>query len=193
MSKTTTYFAIVFCIFIQFQMKAQSAFQVNLGGDKTLCLGSYTELNANVSGGTAPYTYKWFPEEELTSSTSRSVIATPSKTSVFKVIVTDAKGNISRDEVKVEINPRPRIQNLPLISIEPGQSAQLSIKVIGGSAPYTYSWRPMSGLNAYNSSSVKVQPVTSTTYTVVVKDSKNCSESKQIPVNVEVSSISSYR
>lgn len=193
MSKATTYCTILWCIFFQALSKAQSNLYVNLGGDKTLCLGSYTELNAAVSGGTAPYTFKWFPEDELSSGTSKSVIATPSKTGVFKVIVTDAKGNTARDEVKVEINPRPKIHNLPIISIEPGQSAQINVKVSGGAAPYTYNWRPMNGLSESNNNSVKAQPSTSTTYTVVVKDSKNCIESKQIPVNVETLSISSFK
>jgi hypothetical protein len=193
MIKTTTYCTILWCFIFQAQSKAQSGLQVNLGGDKILCLGSYTELNAAVSGGIAPYTFKWYPDDELTSGTSKSVIATPSKTGIFKVIVTDNKGNTARDEVKIEINPRPKIQNLPLISIEPGQSAQITIKVTGGTTPYTYSWRPMNGLNDYNSNTVKVQPSASTTYTVVVKDSKNCSETRQIPVNVETLSISSYR
>lgn len=193
MVKSTTFCTILWCLLLQVQTKAQNAFQVNLGGDKVLCLGSYTELNAIVSGGTPPYSFKWFPEDELTSGTSKSVIATPSKSGTFKIIVTDAKGNTTRDEVKIEINQRPKIQNIAPVSIEPGQSAQITIKVSGGASPYTYSWRPMGGLSSHNSNSVKVQPSASTTYMVVVKDSKNCSESKQIPVNVETLSISSFK
>ncbi len=163
---------------------AQSSLKVNLGSDRKICYGAYTELTANVSGGQAPYTYQWSSSEELSSTNTEQVIATPAYNATYKIIVKDAKGNTSYDEVNVEVNQHPNVSVNSSVSIEQGDVATLSANASGGSGSYTYSWRPTTGLDNPNSNSPKAKPQMAMTYTVMVKDSKGCVATEQVTVNV---------
>jgi hypothetical protein len=183
---TQSFFVILVIFSTSLTMNAQSQLMVSLGLDQTLCFGAYTELTAFVAGGTAPYTYKWMPTEELSSSNSEMVIATPTYTTTYKVIVTDAKGVQARDEVKLEVNQRPTVvMTPPFNSIEIGQSTTLSARVTGGTGNYTYTWKPAIGLSDPTSPNPVAKPSMTTAYTLMVKDSKGCTVTEQVSVSVE--------
>ena len=171
--------------FLTIKLHAQSPLQVSAGSNLSVCYGAYTELNAYVAGGVPPYTYKWIPNEELTASTTASVISTPTFNTTYKVIVTDAKGSTARDEVYVEVGQRPTIRANGYVSIEPNQKTKLDIRATGNGS-LTYSWKPTMGLDNPTSSNPTAKPNMSTTYTVMVRDSKGCTAMEQITVNVNV-------
>jgi hypothetical protein len=159
---------------------AQNTLSVNAGKNVNLCFGSYAELTATVEGGTPPYSYKWTPNDELSDASAETVMANSTFNTTFKVIVTDAKGMTARDEVEVFVYQRPTI----IISIEPNEKAKLDVKVVEPNGALTYSWRPSSGLDNANSASPTATPKMTTTYTVMVKDSKGCYSTQQVTVEI---------
>lgn len=64
------------------------------------------------------------------------------------------------------------------------QSISLSSTVSGGTPGYTYSWSPASGLNNPNIANPVASPVVTTTYMLLVTDSKGCTRSLDITINV---------
>jgi hypothetical protein len=184
MKKVVIALTTIIALAITQNLIAQSPLQVSIGNDQTVCYGSYTELNAYVAGGIPPYTYKWTPTEELSSANASMVISTPTFTTTYRLLVTDSKGAIARDEVKVEVAQRPSIRTNGFLSIEPNEKVKLEAKVSGGNGTVTYSWKPASGLDNASSSSPTAKPTMSTTYTVMVRDSKGCTATEQVSVNV---------
>ena len=193
MKNLTLFLSVVTLIsFSTIRLQAQSPLQVSAGHDLTVCYGAYAELNAYVSGGVPPYTYKWTPNEELAASTSSSVISTPTFNTTFKVIVTDSKGNAARDEVYVEVGQRPTIKTNSYVTIEPNEKTKLDIKATGNGS-LSYNWKPTVGLDNPMSSNPTAKPSMSTTYTVMVRDSKGCTATEQITVNVNIGATAALR
>lgn len=70
-------------------------------------------------------------------------------------------------------NPAPytfSITGTSLICI--GNAANLTSTLVGGTAPYTYSWMP----GGFTTSNVSVSPTTTTTYSLNIFDSKGCGQ-----------------
>jgi hypothetical protein len=59
----------------------------------TICAGSSAQLQALVSGGTPPYTYRWSPGSMLNDSTIATPLATPNVTTTFFIKVYDNAGD----------------------------------------------------------------------------------------------------
>ncbi len=72
--------------------------------------------------------------------------------------------------------------------ISSGASATLggSPTAMGGTPPYTYSWIPNTGLNNSNLANPTASPITTTKYTVTVKDALNRTAMDEVTVNVTV-------
>jgi hypothetical protein len=187
MKKATfiSFFVCTITLFSNSFLHAQSPLQVSLGEDRTLCYGSYVDLTAYIAGGTAPYTYRWTPDSELSSTNSQTVNAAPTYTTTYKVIVTDANGNTAKDDVRIEVVQRPDVRIAPpFTSINSGESIKLTASVRNANGACTYQWRPSRGLDNANSNNPTASPNMTTTYTVLVKDSKGCTATEQISVTV---------
>jgi large repetitive protein len=167
---------------------AQSPLQVSVGKDLTACYGGYVKLNAYVAGGVPPYTYKWTPNDELSASNAASVILIPTFTTTYRLSVTDAKGAVARDEIKVEVFQRPTIHTLGFVSVEPNEKIKLETSVAGGNGALTYTWKPSAGLDNPSAKSPVAKPSKSTTYSVLVKDSKGCVATEQVTVTINYGS-----
>ncbi|MCX6270607.1 MAG: carboxypeptidase regulatory-like domain-containing protein, partial [Bacteroidetes bacterium] len=61
------------------------------------------QLNTNINGGTAPFTYLWSPATALSSSQISNPLASPQSNTVYTVHVTDANGCSGQDEVLVSV------------------------------------------------------------------------------------------
>ena len=73
-----------------------------------------------------------------------------------------------------------------------GDSVQIggSPSASGGTSPYTYSWSPSGGLSSVSSSNPFVRGISSnTTYTLIVTDSRGCTASDAVLVNVSGSTL----
>ena len=129
-----------------------------------ICETENGSISLSVSGGTAPYTYKWADSE--TTDLSRNGLASGQ----YVFTVTDAAGCISEKKIDLVKNE----DNMPIISAETknaicGQNiGEISIEISGGTAPYTYAW----GDN--NTQSLTRTNLLPKTYKFSVSDSYGC-------------------
>lgn len=64
------------------------------------------------------------------------------------------------------------------------QSVNLTSQVSGGTPGYSYSWSPVTGLNNATIANPIASPTVTTTYVLTVTDSKGCTRSMSITINV---------
>lgn len=69
----------------------------------TIPSGSSSQLQANVQGGTLPYSFSWSPAASLNDNTLANPVATPSATTTYTVIVTDGAGNTGNASALVTV------------------------------------------------------------------------------------------
>lgn len=102
------------------------------------CNGSAT---AQVTGGTAPFTYSWAPGGETTQQVTNQCAG------AYTCTVTDANGCTSIQTFT--INQPTALTASPAsitgVSCNGGSDGAASITASGGTAPYTYSWLPVGG------------------------------------------------
>ncbi len=75
-------------------------------------------------------------------------------------------------------------QSPQAINICGGSSVNLLGSMIGGGAPYTYSWSPAIGLSNPNGLITSAAPLTTTTYTLTVTSNGGCVDQASITINV---------
>jgi gliding motility-associated-like protein len=80
--------------------------------------------------------------------------------------------------VEINLCPQPTVTQAQALCA--GQSAQLSVSTILGSAPYTYTWD-----NGSTGTPITVAPTESTTYILTVSDRYNCTTYETVNVTVE--------
>jgi uncharacterized repeat protein (TIGR01451 family) len=157
----------------------------NAGADRSFCAGSSVEIGGSPtgSGGTGPYTYSWTPTIGLDNPASANPFA--SAVGTYTVRVTDDNGCWNEDSVVVTQNPTPTANAGADKSISScGNSTTIggSPTGSGGTAPYTYSWTPTTGL----SNPIVANPTASAggTYTVRVTDDNGCWDEDSVVVTV---------
>jgi gliding motility-associated-like protein len=138
---------------------------VMASGSVTVCNGNYTDITANASGGTAPYSYAW--NNGLGNGQSHHVQVFGTVT--YSVTVTDANGCTCDPSVTV-LNSYPDL-NVVLggpSDVCIGETVMLNAVATGGNGgPYIYHWN--NNIGAMNPP-VQVQPTENTTYIVGVSD-----------------------
>lgn len=75
----------------------------------TVCRDSLVTFTANVSNGTAPYSYEWRDPNNVVIGTGRSVTTQARPPSRIRLRITDAKGCILDDSVTINNGPSPRV------------------------------------------------------------------------------------
>lgn len=161
---------------------------VDAGADVDVCLNSSVTIGGNptASAATAPYNYTWSPAAGLDDPTIANPSASPSATTVYTVVVTDANGCTAEDEVEVTV--------LPLPTADAGADQAICFgdaTTIGGSpaasgtvAPYTYSWTPAGSLSSANAANPTATPTATTTYTLTVTDANGCQSDDVVTITV---------
>ena len=139
---------------------------ISAGADQSICIGSSVTLTA--SGGT---TYNWTPGNQ----TGSSLTVSPVTATNYTVTGTSIDGCTATDIVAVTINPNPTANAGPDTDICIGESVTLTAS--GGN---TYSW-PMTG---GTTSSIIVNPIATTNYTVIATNANGCTDSDVITVTV---------
>ncbi|MES2516205.1 MAG: PKD domain-containing protein [Bacteroidota bacterium] len=161
---------------------AISGFSVNAPSCFGLCNG---DITINYTAGTAPYTVSWSnPISQTNTSAALTQNVAGICAGVYTATLTDNYGCATSAPVNVnqpgllvlQINPNPTV------TICYGQSTQIAASGQNGTGPYTYTWTPTPFVGGGPHT---VNPVNTSTYGVVVQDSKGCTASpKVITVNV---------
>lgn len=158
--------------------------QISLPQNVETCLGTPVQIGNAASGGTPPYSYSWSPSTGLSATNTAQVIANPTQTTNYTVMVTDGNGCQTTANIRVVINPLPSVNPGPNVETCLGTPIQIGNQATGGTPPYSYSWSPSQGLTATNVAQPNANPTQTTTYTVIVTDSKGCKDTANITVKV---------
>jgi len=158
------------CTFSASQSVSDSgAANVTLSGPSaTICIGQPAILSANVVGGILPFKYNWSTGDTIPGP----LTVTPATTTIYSLIVTDAKGctsAVQTDTVKVNKPLSVKLSSTGL-AVCNGASATITAAASGGNGNYSYTWFP-SGSGA----SFTINPTANVTYFVTVTD--NCDSS----------------
>jgi gliding motility-associated-like protein len=136
---------------------------VNCHGQST---GSITNT---VMGGTAPFSYSWSP-----SGTSQNLTNRPAGT--YTVTVTDTRG-CTATQTAIITQPDQALGSSYIASevqCNNGSDGSIDITVWGGTPPYTYNW------NSGTYFSQDLMNISAGTYTVLIRDNKNCETSQVV-------------
>ncbi|KAK6025506.1 hypothetical protein OSTOST_08595 [Ostertagia ostertagi] len=166
-----------------------SALTVNATPDSAnLCHASQVQLNATQTGSASPYTYSWAPAAGLNCIFCPNPMASPTVNTAYTVSVTDAIGCTVTDTVAV-VAPLSLTETHTDVSCNGGNNGSITVGVIGGVPPYSYSWNTSPQQTASS-----IQNLGPGVYTVTVRDVTNCMATKTIiisqpsPMTVTVSS-----
>ncbi len=152
------------------------------GHDVHVCIGNGTQIGQVAVGGTPPYNYTWSPATHLSSTSVPSPIASPPATTDYIVTVSDSRGCIAHDTVRVNVHPLPTLNLVNPPPICGGYPVIIGDTATGGIKPYRYTWSPRRGLNDSTIAMPTAAPLTTTTYTVVVTDALGCSTTGTVTV-----------
>ncbi len=124
-------------------------------------------LEANPSGGLAPYTYQWSSNFDPNLGTLDSYNAIPSTTTTYTIVVEDFCGNVAQADIVYTITSPPLTVDMsPDVQICPGDSIQISVSSQGGYGQHFYQWWH----SGETTTTVWVNPTVTTNYTVSVSD-----------------------
>lgn len=138
---------------------------VTISGSNTVCYGTSATLNADVSGGLAPYTYLW------SDNSTEQTFVTPNITEItqYSVTLTDENNCSSTASVNVTIGDTPEISlSATTERICLGKSASLQANVSNAGSGYSVQWSATpsagSGLTATSEESITITPTAIGTY-----------------------------
>jgi hypothetical protein len=164
---------------------------------QTICNGASasTITGTSVGGGTGSYTYQWqssttsatsgFSAATGTNSNTNYSPSTPSVSTWYRRIATSGFASDTTAALKITVNPAITSSGSSTsVSCYSGSNGTASLSVSGGTAPYTYSWSPTGGTNAFASG------LSAGTYTVNILDNVGCSSSRSITVTQPAAALS---
>lgn len=143
------------------------------------CFGEKTiiPLTTIVNGGVGEYTYQWYeqadPDKILFTT---SITETPVLAGTYTVVVTDKNGNTDKDTYSV-VQPENLdvSETITHLKCAGETNGEIDITVRGGVPPYTYLW-------SNGETSEDIKDLIYGDYTVVIKDTNNCTVAKTIRV-----------
>lgn len=147
---------------------------VSLDAGGAICPGDSLQLNA--SGGTS---YQWLPANGLNNAFVANPKASPSITTTYKAIVTNAPGCKDSATTTIIVKPKPVVAVSQPTAICKGDTVQLN--ATGG---VSYIWSPVSTLNNSTVANPKAFPAITTTYKVIGTGLNNCVDSATAIVTV---------
>jgi gliding motility-associated-like protein len=158
----------------QVTVTVASAPVANAGPDQAVCIGGTLTLTA--TGGTQ---YLWNPATFLSNPNISSPTLTPTASTSYTVIVTNANGCTATDAVNVTVNPLPTVTAAPDAEVCENASVQLQA---GGAL--AYSWSPVTGLDDPLSVSPLATVSATTQYSVSGTDANGCVNTASVTIDV---------
>ncbi|MFA6924481.1 MAG: gliding motility-associated C-terminal domain-containing protein [Bacteroidales bacterium] len=147
------------------------------------CKGNNVNVSISVSNGGGSYAFRWQPTVGIDYPDSQNVFASPTVSTSYTVSISDQNGCKTLSHVYINI------YTLPKIAISDqflcfGRNVTLNPIVSEGTPPYTFYWTPNNGLSSTSNQNVVANPTISTTYTLVVQDSKSCMGLNHVSIKV---------
>lgn len=133
----------------------------------------------SVTGGTPPYTYSW-----STGDTTQTITGLAPGT--YRATSIDSHGCTDSRTIDVLSAPSITADAGTDKTICAGGQTQIggSPAASGGTAPYSYSWSPASGLSNATAANPTASPTATTTYTLVVADNGGTTATDAVVVTV---------
>lgn len=157
----------------------RSDISVELAAQGT-CDGSENGMiNTTVTGGTEPFTYTWLPDIGNVED------PTDLADGIYTLTITDANGCEAMGSATVEEFENPTVEVSSDVTINKGETTQLTATPSGGTSPYTVLWSPSIGLDDPTSLTPIASPEQTTTYTVTITDANGCTATDVVTVTVE--------
>lgn len=162
------------------QAQAQSA----------ICDGEEVVLTLNGYNGTIQWehaTSMGGPFSALPGIVGDSASIFPDSTGYYRAVVTSGSCNpFYSDTIEIQVHPNPVADAGPDNALCAGGTVSIggSPSAAGGTAPYTYTWTPSTGLSAANVANPDAAPAANTTYTLTVVDAMGCGSSDSSTVTV---------
>jgi gliding motility-associated-like protein len=132
------------------------------------CGKSNGSITITSAGGTAPYSYVWLPNVSTTNSAGNI------KAGNYAITVTDKNG--CKEQINITLQDVPGFTTTAIstsnISCNGGNNGRISLKVIGGSAPVTYTWLP--NVSATDSAT----KLKAGAYQVLIADKNGCTDTR---------------
>jgi len=143
--------------------------KVNLGPDQEICEEEEVTLQATATEGTPPYrSFSW-----NNGKNGETIKEKPTETTEYKVKVVDDKGCEAEASVNVKVYPKIELIMTPDEEICEEEEVEIKGDASGGTAPLEFLWEDGS-----TSSSRKVKPDQTETYSLTVTDASQICEAK---------------
>jgi len=142
--------------------------------EDTICVGSCSDLSANISGGLPPYTVTW--NNSLPANSGPHNVC-PTSTETYYVDVVDNNGDTATDTITVVVNPLPSVDAGADVTICSGSSHDLL-----ATGAQSYTWDNGIGVGAGPHT---VNPTSTTTYTVTGTDANGCVNTDNVTVTID--------
>jgi gliding motility-associated-like protein len=139
----------------------------------TICVGASTNLIA-----TGATNYTWSPAFGLNTTSTNSVVASPSITTTYTIDGSNL-GCVNQTVVTVSVNALPVLSISPNATICAGASTNFTV-----SGANTYNWLPTIGLTPTFGANVTSSPLSSLVYTVSGSSLLGCSNTITVSVDV---------
>ncbi|MBN9482918.1 MAG: hypothetical protein BGO70_08575 [Bacteroidetes bacterium 43-93] len=149
---------------------------IEVGPGAEICKGESAVLHA--AGGSS---YLWTPAEGLNDPTSANPVATPDKTTTYRVQVQQGDCFAESHDVVVIVHDLPEVELGPDVNLGGGNTVQLNAKT---NQQVTYVWTPTDHLSCADCQSPQASPFKTTTYTVVATNQWGCQAKDDITVHV---------
>lgn len=148
--------------------------------DTLVCAGSPVTLLAATNGTGS--TFAWTPAGGLSAANISNPVATVTNNSTTYTVTATLNGCVRSKSVTVRTKPNPFISAGPDKTIVEGEDAFLEG---GGPAnAQQITWTPAGTLTSANTYAPLAKPVTTTTYTLTVRDANSCTSSDNMVLNV---------
>jgi gliding motility-associated-like protein len=153
---------------------------ITINNDTTICSGTAVQLTASATG--AAISYAWLPQTGLNNSSIATPIAQPAVVTTYVVKATNGDNwCIGEDSVKITFRAPPNFVVSPANSTI-CENDKVLLTASGGD---DYSWLDAGNVVLGSTASITVQPASSQTYRVIIKENTcNNSDTRSIPVTV---------
>lgn len=159
---------------------------VNAGENISICLHDSVTIGGSPTarGGVLPLTYSWTPSTGLSSTTIANPKASPSDTTIYVLVVTDANGYSQTNAMVVTVKPIPTAYaGIDTTIYSGGILLGDSIVASGGVSPYIYNWSPNTNMIVSDIANPFARLTDTTTFYLVVTDSNSCYAYDTVVVN----------